>query len=141
MSFYRDTIRTARKEHKCSLCQGVIKVGEKYHDKAGTSYGDDSQIYHGKECVPCQAVIREFMETADEGYNAEYINEWWRDAKCYDCKHRYLPCKPDDDCKNTCLQSDGFCRHKTIYDTCKGGDICDEMTHYCRCEKFEQEER
>ena len=139
MSFYRDTIRTARKEHKCSLCQGAIKAGEKYHDKAGTCYGDDSMIYHSKECFSCQVIINEFMETADEGYNAEYINEWWREVKCYECRHRWPLCESvrEADCNVEKLTE---C--KTYKDgRCTGGDRCDDMTHYCRCEKFEQEAR
>lgn len=104
MSFYRDTVRVARKEHKCELCGGAIKVGEKYHDKAG--HGDD--FWQSKECEMCQTVIDEYHQTPyidrDDGYYDEGIREWWREEKCGQC--------------------------------IKYKQECDEMTHYCRCEKF-----
>ena len=135
MSFYRDTIRTARKEHKCDLCHGLIHKGEKYHDKACNAANDDNEIYYGKECMPCQPVIQEFMKSsyADEGYCDEWMHEWWRDEKCYNCKNKYFDCEPDCNCGDP-----EKCSDKTKHDTCKAGDTCDDMTHYCRCEKFEK---
>jgi len=138
MSFYRDTIRTARKEHKCGLCRGIIKKGDKYHDKACNSASDDNNIYYGKECEPCQPVITEFMESlhADEGYCDEEIHEWWLDTKCPDCKFYYLSCKPDENCQKEFIKDGSSCLLKTKYDTCKAEDTCNDMTHYCRCEKY-----
>jgi len=85
-------------------------VGEKYHDKACNSANDENNICWGRECMACQPVIEEYCKSdcydSCEGYCDEYIQEWWRDVKCY---------------------------------TCKAGDTCDDMTHYCRCEKFELE--
>jgi len=134
VSFYRDTIRKARKEHKCSLCGAVIHIGEEYHDKACNSYNNDTVIYYNKECMKCQPLIVEFFQSdhADDGYNAEYMREWWRDVKCYDCKHYWPPCKPLPACQIPCSNLKN--------DRCIGGDPCDDMTHYCRCEKFEPEE-
>jgi hypothetical protein len=45
-----------------------------------------------------------------------------------------LPCKPDKNCFPPFEQ----CIERTKYGTCRAGDTCDEMTHYCRCEKFEK---
>ena len=144
MGFNRDTIRTARKEHKCELCHGKIKAGEKYHDKACTAFGDETQIYYAKECSACQPVITEFMsdKTApnEEGYCDEWINEWWHDVKCYSCKKRYPPCAPDGECGELIADNEGVCPEKTRFGTCAAGDTCDEMTHYCRCEKYERED-
>jgi len=139
MSFYRNTTRTARKEHKCELCDGTILRGEKYHDKAGNQDGD---LWTSKECEKCQPVIVEFMSSgyADDGYCDEYIRDWWREEICCFCKHEYLPCKPDSDCITDFIDEDGHCEKLTPYLTCKAGDTCDDMTHYCRCEKFEKEE-
>jgi hypothetical protein len=139
MSFYRDTIRKARKEHKCDICHGSIHIGDKYHDKAGINY--DNEFFCGKECEACQPVIGEFMKSdcADEGYCDEYIADWWINEKCYICKHRFLPCEPNDcDCASIYMDG-GQCDELTPYGTCKAGDTCDDMTHYCRCERFEPE--
>ncbi|MDD3307725.1 MAG: hypothetical protein PHO29_11610 [Acetobacterium sp.] len=135
MSFYRDTVRTARKEHKCGLCGAIIKKCEKYHDKAGNEFGD---IFYVKECEKCQPVIDEFCNSdhydRSEGYCDEWIQEWWMDVKCYACKHFYPACVPDEDCDEP-----EFCDYIDKNRRCTGGDTCDEMTHYCRCEKFEVE--
>lgn len=129
MSFYRDTVRTARREHKCELCGAVIQKGEKYHDKAG----NDPDMWDSKECEKCQPVLDEFANSEhydrSEGYCDEWIQEWWRDYKCDTCKNRLLPCDPDgcdsvSECGN---YKDGKCEDA----------FCDDMTHYCRCEKFE----
>lgn len=133
MSFYRDTVRTARKEHKCNLCGAIIRKCEEYHDKAGNEFGD---IFYAKECEKCQPVLDEFCSSdhydRSEGYCEEWIQSWWMDEKCFACKHRYPVCKPDASCgdRKTCSEINK-------YDRCTGGDTCDEMTHYCRCEKFE----
>ena len=55
MSFYRDTVRKARKKHKCDLCGAEINVGGNYHDKAGNSPNDESQIFMLKN-EACQPV-------------------------------------------------------------------------------------
>ncbi|KNZ70294.1 hypothetical protein Tfer_0854 [Thermincola ferriacetica] len=142
MGFYRDIVRTARKEHKCDVCHGIIKAGEKYHDKAGNE-GCEGNVWYSKECEACQIVINEFMKSdyADEGYCDEYIEEWWRDEKCPTCKHYFLPCKPDEWCKehfHIGIESALECPERTKYGTCEAGDTCDEMTHYCRCERYEK---
>ena len=138
MSFYRDTVRKARKEHRCDMCHGIIKAGEKYHDKAGNAANDENEVCWGRECMACQPVIEEYINSDMydncEGYCDEYIQEWWQNVKCYDCKHRYLPCKLYDGCD--CMKN-GICTEKTKYGTCGADDTCDEMTHFCRCEKYE----
>lgn len=108
MSFYRDTIRVARKEHKCDICKGVIKKGEKYHEKAGLNY--EGEFFHCKECESCQPVIAEFCQSdyADDGYCGEWIQEWWRDVKCYNCQHRFPPCDPDEQCKKTIRRAGAY---------------------------------
>ena len=139
MSFYRDTVRTARKEHKCCLCNGTIKVGEKYHDKAGNAGNDDNLIYYGKECELCQPVIKEFFKSGagEEGYCDDYIQEWWQDEKCPECKKRYYKCEPDQDCSFRIIEENIICSDRTEYGTCSAGDNCTDMTHYRRCENFD----
>lgn len=137
MSFYRDTIRVARKEHKCDICKGVIKKGEKYHEKAGLNY--DGEFFHSKECESCQPVIAEFCQSdyADDGYCGEYIQGWWRGVKCYDCQHHFPPCDPDEQCKKLYGEQGLTCPSRTSTALCQyNGDECDRMTHYCRCENF-----
>lgn len=109
MSFQYDKLITARKEHRCDVCEGKIQAGEKYLKRVGTFEGD---FYCSKECLACQPIISEYCrsDSYDEGYCGEWIQEWWREEKCPVCKNYYKPCKPND------------------------------MTHYCRCEKWEYNE-
>lgn len=129
MSFYRNEVRTARKEHLCNTCHAYIKIGEKYHNKAGNQDGD---IWDSKECEKCQPVIKEFYyETGgDDGYNDEGIREWWQEDKCPECIKYWPECNPDGNCENPCGDEENG--------KCTGGDSCDEMTHYCRCENFKE---
>lgn len=133
MSFYRDTTRKARKEHKCNVCHSIIKIGEEYHDKAGINY--DSDFFTSKECKSCQSLIDEFLKegNSDEGYCDEWIADWWRDVKCYDCKHYYPPCVYE---ANICTYPPHECDWNK-QGKCRASDTCDDMTHYCRCEKYE----
>ena len=139
MSFNRDTIRTARKEHKCDLCNGAIAKGEKYHDKAGNVI-EEAYIYSAKECEACQFVLAEYIASgaydSSEGYCDEYIHNWWRQNKCYECQHHYLSCNSDN-CMGF-MDKDRNCSEYAQRGNCKAGDTCDDMTHYCRCEKFVQ---
>jgi hypothetical protein len=48
--FYRDTIRTARKEHKCDLCGHLIPKGQKYHRQSGKDDGDFFDICLHTHC-------------------------------------------------------------------------------------------
>lgn len=99
MSFYRDTIRTARKEHKCEVCHGIIMKGEKYHDKAG----NEDDLWYQKECEKCQPAIWEYLaQDSDWGYCDESIQEWWGEEKCPKCIKYYQDCKPTSDCFLMC---------------------------------------
>lgn len=119
MSFYRDTVRTARKEHKCELCGAIIQKGEKYHDKAGN---EPDGIWYTIECEKCQPVIDGYFgeksTNTNDGYTRDDLREWWRSEKC------------------------DFCKYIQQVDSGNGSpeySRCYEMTHYCRCENFEVE--
>jgi hypothetical protein len=118
----------------------MIMPGEKYHDKASAYMDDGYKIFSAKECMACQPVIEEFMKSdyAVDGYCDEYIHAWWRDVKCHDCKNEFLPCVPDKDCEGDLHWEPGSRHQRTKYGTCTAGDYCNNMTHYCRCEKFEK---
>ena len=112
MSFYRDDYRTSRKERKCDLCSATIKIGEKYHSKAGKYDGD---IWCSNECVKCQSVVNEFLEIGSEdGYSEDCIRDWWVDYKCPECVNYWIDCT--------------------------AGEHCTKMTHLCRCENYKAEE-
>ncbi len=135
MSFYRDTIRKAKKEHKCELCKATIMVGEQYHDKAGKT--DD--MWYTKECETCQPIITDYLHSLREHeYSEDNIKYWWQEEKCPKCIHYWPICEPIKYCptletgqKNS--SCDGWESGK-----CKAGDYCDDMTHYCRCENFKE---
>lgn len=136
MSFYRDELRKARLLHECDLCRTTIKIGEKYHSKAGNQDGD---IWTSSECEKCQPVISDFLENgSDDGYCEEYIRDWWVEEKCPRCVNFWPECNPSAECMPY-----ASIRKESVCDECKNGrctagDYCDKMTHYCRCENFKE---
>jgi len=51
--FFSETVRTAKKPHRCCECGRAIAVGEKYENVTGKWEGDFSTY---KTCVRCRAV-------------------------------------------------------------------------------------
>jgi len=47
-------------------------------------------------------------------------------------------CDPDEQCKKLYGEQGLTCPNRTKYGTCKYGDECDYMTHYCRCENIDR---
>lgn len=56
--FYRATKHTARKEHRCDECGGVIKAGTVYEYISGKTDGD---LWTAKTCPNCLA-LREYVQ-------------------------------------------------------------------------------
>ncbi len=127
--FYSEKTITARKKHRCEVCGTTIEPGQKYVKKAGVHDGD---FWNTSECPECQPIIHEFCSTdyGDDGYHGDYINEWWRDEKCPNCKKYYPPCEPDGSCPVDCGD-------RTKDGKCCAGDTCDEMTRFVWCEKYD----
>lgn len=85
----RATTRTARKVHYCSLCGGMVKVGEKYHVSTNVF---DGRVYDWRTCLPCQTdgIINEVYDWAgmpDEGVDSESAHDWAHEARHADPGH------------------------------------------------------
>lgn len=50
----------ARKQHKCSFCNGLILNGETY---IGSKFIQDGMIYHWKSHIYCNAVFKELISS------------------------------------------------------------------------------
>lgn len=77
--------RTARKEHRCSLCGAIILPGTRYSFQVNVF---DGYIYTFKDCAGCgrDGVLNRvfaWLGGADEGANAEAAYEWAHDAALY----------------------------------------------------------
>ena len=70
----------ARKEHRCSFCNGKIKVGEKYAHHVFVECGIQDQRLH----IGCDNAIKEFSDPYEEEYSVggvmEGVNEELRNA-------------------------------------------------------------
>lgn len=66
----------ARKEHRCSLCGRMIRVGEQYGRQ--TNIGDDG-LHVWKECGHCRVLanLLDLIDCCDEdGYTSETVLEF-----------------------------------------------------------------
>ena len=66
-SVFSDTIRRARKDHKCCECRRIIKSGERYHLSKGCW---EHKWYEFKTCTECDE-LREELRTACDLYPDE----------------------------------------------------------------------
>lgn len=67
---------TARKEHRCSLCGGVIVKGETYHRQTNIY---DGSIYDFLTCLGCGSILSDVYEWCgypDEGVETREADEW-----------------------------------------------------------------
>ena len=68
--------RTARKEHKCNFCNGVIKKGEEYQ----YSVHKDDEVYTWKSHINCsELVVLLDMEYDYEGITGDEFCEYLSD--------------------------------------------------------------
>lgn len=65
-SVYNMIVRTARKDHKCCECSGVIQKGEQYNYHSGVWDGEGASF---KVCFDCDA-LRAYMDS-DVRYEEE----------------------------------------------------------------------
>lgn len=80
LEFYSQEERIARKEHRCSLCNGTISIAEKYIRYAGRY---DGIYFDDKYHVTCQAVINEYCgRNGEDTYDYEEISNWLDGEVC-----------------------------------------------------------
>lgn len=87
--FYREDHPTARKQHKCSLCYGEIKPGEKYAHIVCLCSGYD--IYDGKLHETCEDIQQRFMNAnQDEEFDEEWVLDDIAERVCYGCPEKEI---------------------------------------------------
>lgn len=79
----REAARVARKAHACSLCVGVIAVGDKHHVSTNVW---DGRVYDWRTCIACatDGIIHEVYDWAgqpDEGVGEDTAQEWAHEAR------------------------------------------------------------
>lgn len=70
--FINDTLRIARKEHRCTFCGDVIKKGERHQC---WTYVDGGKVYTDKYHENCAYAISQNCESGDEEYSTGEIME------------------------------------------------------------------
>ena len=82
------TWRTARKEHRCNYCGGIIRPGERYEYSVNKFDGD---IYEWKSHEKCTFIAGEIWDYADpdDGMDSDCFHEACSDVcrtfVCPDC--------------------------------------------------------
>jgi len=78
-SIYSDTVRKARREHKCCECGQIIKIGDRYHLFKGCWEGRWGEY---KTCMECDEIKDEVLSLyrCDEVPAFGELREWAREA-------------------------------------------------------------
>ena len=133
LEFYYHKIKKAHKQHDCEMCGQKIEVGENYSYASGKY---DGEFFERKLHQKCEDVLNEvLLDTGENEFDYEMIQEWWKEEKCEKCKHRYPEC---DAKENGCVYS-GDCNY-LICGKCTIETDCDKMDRSCWCTLFEVEE-
>ena len=91
--FYDEHQHTARKEHICEMCGGVINVGEKYWNEVGKYEGEFfSRALHNI----CHQMEREFCSEVDCEFSWDEITEYIQETYCTKCPHHWRHEDEDD---------------------------------------------
>lgn len=72
MELLEKTTPTARKDHRCDFCGGVIQKGEKYERQ---SIANDGSVYTWKSHKVCNDIADEIQDRYSEGVTADYFQE------------------------------------------------------------------
>jgi hypothetical protein len=84
MEIISDSNRKAKKEHRCSYCNGIIVKGEIYNRQVNVDGGD---MWTWKAHLDCNWIANklDMFDGCDDGLNGEqfreYINEEWHNLQ------------------------------------------------------------
>lgn len=86
MDLLTDEIITARQDHRCDFCGGVIHKGEKYNRQA---IAEDGRVWTWKSHEVCKYIAHEINDGYCDGISEEYfkeqVGELYRDTFGVDC--------------------------------------------------------
>lgn len=103
IDFYTLKYPVAKKEHKCSLCGGTIKIGEQYKRYSGKYEGD---MFDHKYCADCERCLNYYLDVSKENeYSEDWISDTLQEDFCHDCIHGFRI----DDCLDDCEENVWHC--------------------------------
>ena len=76
----KDSYPTARKEHHCQLCGGVIKKGERYHRQSCVLDGQAYDFINHTKCEKIASKLDMFGRTWSDGVDSGVFDEFVWDA-------------------------------------------------------------
>lgn len=80
LDFYNQKYPKARKEHKCELCNNVIRKGEKYSCESGKYDGD---MFTRRLCLTCRRILEAYcLESGCDEFDWWEITDWLHDKYC-----------------------------------------------------------
>ena len=76
---------TAKKNHICELCGGVLATGEKYSRFCGKY---DGYMFDTKLHFLCENIIGAYCRYIDDNeYSDDEVRDWLEETCCADCEH------------------------------------------------------
>lgn len=88
VEFYNQQVRTARKEHICTLCRRPILKGDEYVDTVCKCYGEN--LYTSKMHFHCDDLTHRYVDflEPDEEYNEDDVLNDIYEKLCANCESR-----------------------------------------------------
>lgn len=82
---------TAKKEHKCDLCGGLIYPGGKYYRLSGV---DSREFFDQKYHLTCESILQSYAKESGNYDEIDLWNvaDWVRERVCEGCKN-FNECK------------------------------------------------
>lgn len=73
--FHNDKMVTAKKEHKCTECRGIIKPGDKYEKATGKFDGEFYSYKTCPDCISLRGLFDRWCYLAIRESITEYVSE------------------------------------------------------------------
>lgn len=88
---YTERHPTAKKEHYCDLCGGLIPPGEKYYRFSGV---DSGEFFDQKYHTTCESVLQAYTKESGDYDEIDFWNvkDWVQERVCESCKN-FNECK------------------------------------------------
>lgn len=89
------TVKSAKKEHSCHICKGIISIGDSYVKESGKYRGE---FFDRASHMVCHHYLRSMLDDSGETeYSEDEVSEYIHETIC-------SLCDKNEDCSLICYQ-------------------------------------